>query len=93
MEYHGEDALFDQGRIQGRLPIGDGRRIVCALEMKGLPIAGRRRWKFPAQPADDIGKGIVLNGRVEAGKRNILLELVPSIGVRNQLGRQQGVLF
>ena len=47
-----EHTFFEDGRIEGGFPIGNGHRVVCAMEILRFPITGHRRGKFPAQFSD-----------------------------------------
>ena len=82
VKHHREHALLQHNRIQRRLPIADGDRIVRLVVMIRLPIARSDARKLPAELPDHVGVGIILNGINErAVGGNILEKFVLAVRV------------
>ncbi len=85
MEDQAEHAAFDDGGIEGRLPIADGDGIVRLVPVLGHPIAGHDAGKLPAQSAEDIRVRIVLDGVDEGAiRRQILAKAILTVRIEDQ---------
>src|ERR1051325_3576081 len=91
MKNHGKSPLLTKGRIEGALPIRERYAVGSSVEMKSLPIAGDGRWKLPAQPADHIRVGVILDRRLKGRKRRILAEFLGAIRVDDQFSGKRGI--
>lgn len=92
MEHEIKDALFSDGDIEQGFPVGNGLRVVALVEVLRLPIAGDRAGKFPAEIADDVRIGIVIDGGGVSGERQILAELFAAVRVEDEFARESRVV-
>ena len=90
MKTQREQALLDNGRVDGRFEVADGVRVAFSVQVLRIPVAGHQAGDLPATPADHIGIGVVLNVvRHRAIGRNVLAELLSTvlIDTSNSRGR------
>ena len=61
MKDKGEHPLLEHRCVQRGFPVGDGGRVVRPVGVVGLPVARDHGREFPAEFADDIRIGIILD--------------------------------
>src|SRR5262249_22062582 len=87
-----EAALLADGGAQASLPVAQQARAGVAVQGLPLPVAGRGTGELPAQPADDVRVGVILDEvdeRLAAGV--ILAEALPAV-LEHQVAGQFGVV-
>jgi hypothetical protein len=87
-----QHALLDDRDVDQRVPVGDRLRVVRPLHVLGLPVARRGAGELPAQLPDHVRVRVVLDRVHEGFERHVLAELLPAVGVDDQLAREARVL-
>ncbi len=87
-----EDPLLEHDQVERRLHVFERLGVVRLVDVLRFPVAGDDAGELPAEVADDVRIGIVLDRVHERREREVLAEPLAAVGVEDEVARQAGVV-
>ena len=92
MEDEVEDPLLEHDAVEGGLQVFERLGVGRLVEVLAFPVAGDDAGELPAEAADHVGIGVVLDRVDERWERDVLAEPLLAVGIEHQVARQARVV-